>query len=91
MMYSIMDDRIISKGTRYYRAPELSQGIVKDPAKCDVYSAGVVLFGLKSQGLLPHLENELVMGLDLFNLLENDPKEFWKAHCKFEGLKEDHF
>jgi len=60
------DDHVMSGGTRYYRAPELiaRKGEMLD--SCDIYSAGIFLFALASGGRLPHFEDEVRNGVNLY-------------------------
>jgi len=85
------DAKIISKGTKFYRAPELIQGKCKNTTLADIYSAGVVLFAFKSQGNLPHAENSLVKGVNFAHLLHNNDPNFWKQYCRTEEKDESLF
>jgi len=83
------DPKILSRGTRYYRGPEFfksssSEPELKTPFTADIYSAGVILFILKSGGIYPHSENNLLDGIDLVDLLYNNNKDFWKKHCEIQ-------
>ena len=64
----------------------MKAGAVEELDKCDVYSAGVILYTLKSGGVLPHLEEEQVCGCNFLKLLEEDSKTFWLKHCIIEGV-----
>jgi serine/threonine protein kinase len=79
------DQPIRSRGTKYYRAPELVTGNCSNPAAADVYSLGVVLFVMKTCGFFPHYEDEKIEGIDFYRLLMNDPKEFWIKQCVIQG------
>mmetsp|Transcript_40418 Transcript_40418/g.35876 ORF Transcript_40418/g.35876 Transcript_40418/m.35876 type:complete len:331 (+) Transcript_40418:50-1042(+) len=85
LAYHKGDKQILSKGTAYYRAPELAK-LSKEinPFAADVYSLGCILFILKSGGAFPHLENKNHQGVNLFNLLVLDKNDFWEQHEKFE-------
>jgi serine/threonine-protein kinase Chk1 len=75
---------ILTKGTKYYRAPELWQCKCRNRAAADIYSAGVFLFVLKSEGVVPHSETTPFKGIDLFSLLNDNNPEFWKNHCELQ-------
>jgi serine/threonine protein kinase len=53
------DSHILSRGTKYYRAPELKTFKKNIGKRADVYSAGVILFVLKCFGVMPHTEDKL--------------------------------
>mmetsp|Transcript_30982 Transcript_30982/g.28176 ORF Transcript_30982/g.28176 Transcript_30982/m.28176 type:complete len:169 (+) Transcript_30982:352-858(+) len=74
------DEYLESRGTPYFRAPELKRcnGSLARPEKCDVYSLGVIAFTLVSRGVMPHLENEDIFGLNLEKLMYEDMDKFWK-------------
>jgi len=84
------DQKVIGRGTKLYRAPELIHGRCKNPNSADIYSAGIFLFVLKTKGVVPHAENQLVKGVDFFELLHNNDPKFWAEHCKIQ-TKEDSF
>mmetsp|Transcript_26257 Transcript_26257/g.23129 ORF Transcript_26257/g.23129 Transcript_26257/m.23129 type:complete len:213 (+) Transcript_26257:402-1040(+) len=73
------DKKIISRGTGNFRAPELICKEPIDPEVADIYSVGIFLFSMRC-GLLPYSEEELINGVDLFELAMNDFEEFWKMH-----------
>jgi serine/threonine protein kinase len=75
---------ILSKGTVCYRAPELVKRTCKDPEAADIYSAGIILFLLKSGGVLPHSEQQKYKCYDLFDLMVNNPALFWEKHCEIQ-------
>jgi len=83
------DDRVTTKGTKYYRAPEIMKQTCTDPQKADIYSAGIILFVLKCQGTLPHAEKELYQGFDYYENLKNDPEKFWRHHSEMQGAEAD--
>mmetsp|Transcript_808 Transcript_808/g.739 ORF Transcript_808/g.739 Transcript_808/m.739 type:complete len:333 (+) Transcript_808:94-1092(+) len=81
-------DKIVSRGTRYYRPPELKEGSCKDPYKADIYALGTTLFNLMF-GVYPHAEGKIIHGWDLTDLLyKKDLTEFFKAHYEL-GTIED--
>jgi serine/threonine protein kinase len=81
----------MTKGTRCHRSPELKNKQCKNGAASDIYSAGVFLFILVSGGIIPHTEDRLYKGIDLFWLLNNDNFEFWQKHCEFQNKKPTDF
>jgi len=74
------DLRVISKGTKFYRAPEILQGACNNPKAADIYSAGIVLFTFMTKGILPHSESNLIGGLNFSKLLHNNDPMFWAKH-----------
>lgn len=81
----------LAQGTRFYRAPELLLSeYVASPA-ADIYSAGVVLFVMKTGGILPHSEEIYCKGVNLFDLLACNPSEFWTTHCKLQNKSASFF
>jgi len=78
------DAKILSRGTKFYRPPELIQGRCKDTRAVDIYSAGIILFTLKTRGMLPHAEDNRVAGVDFAGLLYTHNNEFWSKHCEIQ-------
>jgi len=91
LSHIIGDARIISKGTKFYRPLELMQAKCKNTRAADIYSAGIVLFTLKTQGIMPHAETSLVGGVNFSDLLHNNDPQFWTEHCKAQGKPSDFF
>jgi serine/threonine protein kinase len=90
------DSKILSRGTRYYRGPEFfksssSDPEIKYPFPSDIYSAGIILFILKSGGIYPHAENNTLEGIDLVDLMYNDNAEFWRKHCEIQEKSESFY
>jgi len=92
------DPKILSRGTKYYRGPELtstssstSSEEVKNPFAADIYSAGIILFILKSAGIYPHSEDTAFEGLNLADLMYNNIDEFWKKQIEIQGKKDSFF
>ena len=83
--YKSGDLEIHSRGTRNYRAPEVRQVEVYDPFATDIYSAGVILFKLMTK-TFPYVEDTLVRGYDLEQLLRSDPSHFWEVHENFNPV-----
>ena len=91
MSYIEGDEHILTKGTKYYRAPELRGSRCRNGVAADVYSAGIILFALKTGGIIPYFEDHLHEGVDLCKLLKDDSKEFFKRHCELQKKKETFF
>jgi len=85
------DFKIISKGTKFYRAPEVMQANCGNTKAADIYSAGIVLFTLKTRGLLPHSEGSLVAGINFCELLHNNDPKFWTKHIEVQKREKDFF
>ena len=85
------DPRINTRGTVYYRAPELMEQRCLNVEAADIYAAGVILFVFKSGGILPHSENQLYKGMSLFKLLNEENSVFWQRHCEIQGKSEQFF
>jgi len=85
------DEKIHALGSRCYRAPEILYKNCEEGKPADVYSAGIVLFMLQSQGMLPHLEGQEYQGVNLFELLNENPEMFWLKHCEFHREKAELF
>jgi len=84
LSYFDNDSKILSRGTKFYRPPEVIQGRCKNTKAADIYSAGIVLFTLKTRGMLPHAEDNRVGGIDFAGLLYTHNSEFWKKHCEIQ-------
>jgi serine/threonine protein kinase len=78
------DSTIISRGTKFYRPPELIQGRCFNTKASDIYSAGIILFTLMTRGMLPHAEDNRVGGVDFAGLLYTQNQEFWNKHCEIQ-------
>jgi len=86
------DAKILSRGTRYYRGPEFFKSGSSDPQlevpfASDIYSAGIILFILKTGGIYPHSENNALEGIDLADLMYRDNALFWAKHCEIQEKK----
>jgi len=80
-------DRIIrGKGTCNYRAPELRERLCQNVKAADIFSAGIILFTFKTGGF-PCLEDTLVEGEDLYDLMMNEEEQFWEVHSKIHKKK----
>lgn len=87
----IGDNKMLSKGTKFYRPPEVVQESCLDGKAADIYSAGIVLFTMKTRGMLPHAEDKRVNGVDFAGLLYAQNEEFWKSHCKIQKRDAEFF
>jgi serine/threonine protein kinase len=58
LSYIKNEGKIVSKGTKDYRPPEIINSTCMDPAAADVYSAGVLLFIFVTNGFLPYSEGK---------------------------------
>jgi serine/threonine protein kinase len=81
LSYFDEDGQVRTKGTKNVRAPELLSKTCKNPRAADVYSAGIMLFLLKTKGNLPYLEDKPSKGLDMAEVKDKNPKLFWEKHC----------
>ncbi len=82
------DRKVVSRGTSNYRPPEIIRGNCQDPQAADVYSLGIIMFLLKTNGILPFAEGVLCCGVNMKELLENNTELFWKKHYEFTGIDE---
>jgi serine/threonine protein kinase len=82
---------ITSRGTKCYRAPELARGRCVDPASADIFSAGIVLFNLKTGGFIPYNEEKSSRGVDLYPLLKEQSPKFWDFHGIYQKKSADFF
>lgn len=85
------DPKINTRGTVYYRAPELLDQKCVDVEAADVYAAGIILFVFKSGGILPHSERQLYKGMNLFNMIHEENTLFWQKHCEIQGKSQQFF
>jgi len=85
------DPKIKSRGTENFRSLELKYGKCTDPFAADIYSAGIVLFILKTGGILPYGEDDDYQGVNLYNLLLCNTNEFWRIHSRFHKKGMDTF
>lgn len=80
LSYMRGDDRVLGYGTADYRSPELLGGECQDPFAADIYSAGCILFFMRTQGSLPKYESDREKEVILAKLLEEKSDFFWKCH-----------
>lgn len=80
---SLQETSTTARGTKGYRAPEVSEGRCKDYTAADVFSAGVVLFLLFGR-VPPFEEGNVTQEGGLYQeLIKEDNQKFWKVHAKF--------
>jgi serine/threonine protein kinase len=91
MSHYVDDALIISHGTKNYRAPEVAKGRCNNPKAADIFSAAVVLFLLKTQGIFPTLETTTITRVKFSELLASNSSEFWVEHCKLQEKNPDFF
>jgi serine/threonine protein kinase len=91
LSYKKEDEVIVSRGSKFYRAPELIVGCCQDPESADIFAAGIILFFLKCRGMLPHYESEPFRGMDLYGIMRNDDQKFWETHCKIQKKTPEFF
>mmetsp|Transcript_23527 Transcript_23527/g.20433 ORF Transcript_23527/g.20433 Transcript_23527/m.20433 type:complete len:95 (-) Transcript_23527:1588-1872(-) len=65
------DEELLGRGTKNYRAPEVITEECSSYMKADIYSAGIILFALKT-GCLPYYEEDPVNGVNLYEVLLKD-------------------
>ncbi len=85
------DSKLLTRGTRNYRAPELKASKCTNGGPADIYAAGIILFVLKSGGVIPHAEESIYKGINLLELLESDIEEFFKTHSLIQGKDEEFY
>ena len=91
LSYQAGDTRILTRGSKYYRAPELRMEKCRDGYAADIYSAAIVLFAMKCGGVVPLGEGELNQGVDYVKLLRDDPEEFFRKHCYIQQKSSSFF
>jgi len=72
------DHFVSTRGTINFRAPEVKGVKCRNPKKADIYSMGIILFALKA-GVLPYIEDVLVKGHNLFELLKAEDSSYWEV------------
>jgi len=80
-----------ARGTAFYRAPELINGTCQDGYAADIYSAAIILFLFKSGGVLPHSENKIFRGMNLFDMMNRDNRNFWQKHAEIQNKSLEYF
>jgi serine/threonine protein kinase len=69
------------RGTCNYRAPEIKTKNCYDPKAADLYSVGIILFTLVTGGF-PGVEDSIVEGYNLFEMMIAGNEMFWAAHAQ---------
>lgn len=85
------DQKVQSKGSMFYRAPEVMEGCCYNPQAADIYSLGIILFLLKTDGRLPFDENEFCGDVNMRVLLRTNKTLFWRKQCELLGEKASFF
>jgi len=80
-----------ARGTAFYRAPELMNNTCEDVYAADIFSAAIILFLFKSGGVLPHSENKLFRGMNLFEMMNTNNDLFWAKHCEVQNRTPEFF
>jgi len=63
----------------------------KNVYAADIFSAAIVLFLFKTGGVLPHSENKLFRGMNLFQMMHNNNDLFWAKHCEVQNRPAEFF
>jgi len=75
----------LSQGTPGYRSPEIKQQSCLNLPAADIFSAGVVLFVMKSR-VPPFVEGKLFKNISLYEeLSKGDKANFWEIHTKIQN------
>jgi len=91
LSYMVGDLEFLTRGTQYYRAPELLAQKCENGSAADIYSAGVILFLIKTGGVIPHSEGSIFEGVDLLELLNTNTDLFFKKHCQIQDRESSFF
>jgi len=91
LSYMPEDKFVTTRGTMHFRAPELLAGCCKNPQAADVYSLGIILFLLKTGGMIPYREDGNTKGINMKELQETNPEKFWEKQCELLGKKSTFF
>jgi len=91
--YKEGDTKIITTGTKNYRAPELIMKDLNNPQAIDVYSAGILLFIFYAGGSMPFMEEdeESMKKNNLKKLFYAEEDKFWKFQAKILKKSDDFF
>lgn len=91
LSYRSEDSKVTSRGTKNHRAPEIRQNKCTNPYAADIYSAGIILFLLKTGGKLPFTESVSFVSLDSADLKDVNSKLYWKKRCEALGQEVSFF
>jgi len=69
----------------------LINGTCQDGYAADIYSAAIILFLFKSGGVLPHSENKIFRGMNLFDIMNRDNRNFWQKHAEIQNKTVEYF
>ncbi len=85
----IADNKITSRGTRDYRAPEVQDRTCVNLKASDIYSAGIVLYMLKANEYMfwesEEYDDKNIKSYAFFN---KNKSAFWKARAEVKNNKE---
>lgn len=78
-------EKVPGRGTKNYRAPEIRLKTCNLPFTADVYSAGVIMFVMLLH-FHPYIEDKIIEGHDLHQLLLDGELSYWSAleECRGE-------
>jgi len=84
--HSVLNSKplVPSKGTLFYRAPEIYQGRCENYKAADIYSAAIILFLFKCGGVLPQVEDKIYQDVNLLALFNEDNAMFWQKHLEIQ-------
>jgi serine/threonine protein kinase len=83
------DEVVFTKGAKDYRAPEIRTRTCTLPEPADLYSAGIILFVMKTS-TFPYLEDRTKdESYKLYELLTEGNETFWKNHEHYYDKSED--
>jgi serine/threonine protein kinase len=85
------DKKVKTRGTKNFRAPEMLSSSCTDPQASDIYSAGIILFLMKTEGMVPYKEDESINGVNMEDLKHSNPKMFWEKQLEFLEKKSSFF
>jgi len=74
LSYLAEDGKVKTRGTKNFRAPEMFKGTCENPQAADIYSAGILLFLMKTSGLVPYQEDDSEAG-EIEGLTKLNPKK----------------
>ena len=85
------DFGILTRGTMDFRSPELADENCKNPQASDVYSLGIILFIMKSGGILPCNEKLNQSNRAIKEWMISNDLQFWESHCLIQEKPYDFF